>query len=85
MKNKAKNLALCACEQLVQAYKNGEAEDGSMDWNDVDQAWQTAKLALKAEKKEARHGGLPHRILCPRTEELAKHPLVPSIGCQGSY
>jgi len=55
MKNNVKELALRACEMLVQAYKNGE-ESEHIDWNDVDQAHTQARLALRAEKREKKHG-----------------------------
>lgn len=58
MKNKAavtskqvKYAALAACSMLVQAYKNGEDDGGSMEWSDVDQAWEQAKRALLFEKQ----------------------------------
>ena len=38
--------ALRACELLVEAYKTGEANGGSVDWSDVDLAWEVAREAL---------------------------------------
>ena len=37
-----------ACEALDMAYANGKANGGSMDWEDVDVAWERAKEALTA-------------------------------------
>ena len=42
----AANKALRACELLVEAYKTGEANGGSVDWSDVDLAWEVASEAL---------------------------------------
>ena len=42
----AANKALRACELLVEAYKTGEANGGSVDWSEVDLAWEVAREAL---------------------------------------
>jgi hypothetical protein len=57
MKNDLTNtLALYACEQLVRAYKNGKANGGSIEWNDLDHAHLLAQRALKAETKKLKKG-----------------------------
>jgi len=38
---------LQACRALAQAYQNGADNDGSMRWEDVDDAWQLAVKAIK--------------------------------------
>ena len=43
---------LAACEALNKAYQNGEDNDGSMRWGDVDHAWELAQDAVKSAKKE---------------------------------
>jgi antitoxin component HigA of HigAB toxin-antitoxin module len=37
---------LNACLLLMQAYRNGQDNDASMDWSDVDLAWDAAKKAV---------------------------------------
>jgi len=44
--------ALWACELLKRAYKNGEEDGGSIDWEDVNIAEYEATKALKLAKKE---------------------------------
>lgn len=43
--------ALLTCQMLKQAYENGEADGGEMDWNDVDQAHDQALHALSLERR----------------------------------
>ena len=40
-----------ASELLVEAYDNGEANGGSVEWNDLDLAYNVADEALKRRKK----------------------------------
>ena len=44
--------ALWACELLKQAYDNGEADGGSIDWDDLNIAENEATKALKLAKRE---------------------------------
>lgn len=37
---------LAAAQLLVDAYRKGEENGSSMDWSDVDQAWEAAKAAI---------------------------------------
>lgn len=46
--------AFIACGQLVEAYDNGEARGGSVDWSDVDIAAETARKALDRDNTEVR-------------------------------
>lgn len=41
-----------ACELLKRAYDNGEANGGSVDWEDLDLADAKAREALKLAKRE---------------------------------
>lgn len=43
--------ALFACEQLVEAYRIGKLNGGSVQWEDINAAHHTAKEVLKAERK----------------------------------
>jgi hypothetical protein len=43
-----------ACDRLKQAYKAGEDEGSSMDWNDVDDAWTMAKAAIRKFNAESK-------------------------------
>lgn len=38
--------ALNACRLLVEAYRRGAADGGSIDWSDVDDAHEAARVAL---------------------------------------
>lgn len=49
----AQQMAFASCEALKMAYDNGEANGGSVDWNEVDDAMMLAESALVARKKEA--------------------------------
>lgn len=53
-----KAAALRACEMLGEAYENGEANGGDMDWNDVDSANDQATHALALEKRLKAQGVL---------------------------
>lgn len=37
---------LAACEMLAEAYQSGEDNAGSMEWSDVDLAWEYATAAI---------------------------------------
>lgn len=52
LKPKAIDEAFAACEILVQAYTRGARNGGSVDWNDVNDAWQSAKAALRIRRQE---------------------------------
>lgn len=39
-----------ACEALDEAYRLGEEDGGSIEWENVDRAWEMAKAALKKSK-----------------------------------
>lgn len=43
--------ALAACVTLIEAYKRGERNGGSVDWDDVDAAHDIALLAVRSSKR----------------------------------
>lgn len=52
--NSTKQQALHAAQCLVDAYKDGENNGGSVRWEDIDIAYEAAVQALKQERHELR-------------------------------
>jgi len=52
--NKVLHLYRDASRLLLSAYRKGAQNGSSMDWEDVDQAWEVAKQAESLERKEAK-------------------------------
>jgi hypothetical protein len=50
-KDKKKVAALAACKALVDAYQTGEHTGGSIDWSELDIAYEAALTALGKERK----------------------------------
>lgn len=58
-------LTQMACELLVAAYEKGGAENnGQVDWEELDDAYATARAALGLNDQEEETSHEPHDILC---------------------